>query len=66
MQSDHRSVALSSIDSGSGFFADHPLLMLSHSANDLCVSLQVRTQDEGKPRAKMTKAREYQHAQTKR
>jgi len=41
-------VALSSIDPGSEFFADHPLLMLSQSANDLCVSLLVRTQDAGK------------------
>ncbi|GMR15354.1 MAG: hypothetical protein BMS9Abin30_0982 [Gammaproteobacteria bacterium] len=38
-------VALSSIDPGSEFFAQHPLLMLSQSANDLCISLLVQAKD---------------------
>ena len=32
-------VALAELDSGSRFFIDHPLLMLSQSANDLCISI---------------------------
>ena len=38
-------VALADIDSGRGFFAERPLLMLSQSANDLCISILVRSQD---------------------
>jgi len=38
-------VALARIDPGSSFFADHPLLMLSQSANDLCISLLVQAED---------------------
>jgi len=38
-------IALSSIDPGSEFFAQHPLLMLSQSANDLCISLLVQAKD---------------------
>lgn len=38
-------VALADLDSGSGFFAEHPLLMLSQSANDLCISLLLRSID---------------------
>jgi diaminopimelate decarboxylase/aspartate kinase len=34
-------VALAKIDPESAFFAKHPLLMLSQSANDLCISLLV-------------------------
>ncbi len=34
-------VALAKIDPESAFFASHPLLMLSQSANDLCISLLV-------------------------
>jgi diaminopimelate decarboxylase/aspartate kinase len=37
--------ALAHIDSGHGFFADHPLLMLSQSANDLCISMLLQEQD---------------------
>jgi diaminopimelate decarboxylase/aspartate kinase len=40
--------ALSDIDSKSGFFNDHPLLMLSQSANDLCISLLVHSADAEK------------------
>ncbi len=38
-------VALARIDPGSEFFASHPLLMLSQSANDLCISLLVHAAD---------------------
>ena len=38
-------VALKDIDSESGFFAGHPLLMLSQSANDLCISILLHSQD---------------------
>ena len=38
-------VALKDIDSESGFFTRHPLLMLSQSANDLCISLLLHSQD---------------------
>jgi len=38
-------VALKHIDPGSGFFATHPLLMLSQSANDLCISLLLQAGD---------------------
>jgi diaminopimelate decarboxylase/aspartate kinase len=38
-------VALADIDSESGFFTRHPLLMLSQSANDLCISLLLRSGD---------------------
>jgi len=38
-------VALAHIDPGSAFFAGHPLLMLSQSANDLCISVLVHTAD---------------------
>jgi diaminopimelate decarboxylase/aspartate kinase len=38
-------VALSQAASGFAFFATHPLLMLSQSANDLCVSLLVQESD---------------------
>lgn len=38
-------VALADIDSESGFFAEHPLLMLSQSANDLCISILTRSED---------------------
>jgi diaminopimelate decarboxylase/aspartate kinase len=37
-------MALSQIDPSSAFFADHPLLMLSQSANDLCISILVHEQ----------------------
>ena len=37
-------VALKDIDSESGFFAEHPLLMLSQSANDLCISILLHSQ----------------------
>ena len=40
-------VALKHIDSGPGFFATHPLLMLSQSANDLCISLLLQAGDAG-------------------
>ena len=40
-------VALSRAASGFEFFATHPLLMLSQSANDLCVSLLVQESDAG-------------------
>jgi diaminopimelate decarboxylase/aspartate kinase len=36
-------VALARMANVSGFFADHPLLMLSQSANDLCLSMMVHT-----------------------
>ena len=35
-------VALAKIDPGSAFFSKHPLLMLSQSANDLCMSILVQ------------------------
>jgi len=38
-------VALKHLDAGSSFFADHPLLMLSQSANDLCISLLLQAED---------------------
>jgi diaminopimelate decarboxylase/aspartate kinase len=38
-------VALVDIDSEPGFFAEHPLLMLSQSANDLCISILTRSED---------------------
>lgn len=38
-------VALSHIDPDSGFFTTRPLLMLSQSANDLCISLLLRDED---------------------
>jgi diaminopimelate decarboxylase/aspartate kinase len=38
-------VALKDIDSKAGFFAEHPLLMLSQSANDLCLSILLHAQD---------------------
>ncbi len=38
-------LALADLDSESGFFAGHPLLMLSQSANDLCISILLRSQD---------------------
>lgn len=38
-------VALARIDPGSAFFANHPLLMLSQSANDLCISMLVQASD---------------------
>jgi len=38
-------IALKDIDSESGFFAEHPLLMLSQSANDLCISILLHSQD---------------------
>lgn len=37
--------ALAKIDAGSGFFANHPLLMLSQSANDLCISMLLLKDD---------------------
>ncbi len=37
-------VALADIDTISGFFIEHPLLMLSSSANDLCISMLVHSQ----------------------
>ena len=40
-------LALKHIDPGSGFFATHPLLMLSQSANDLCISLLLQAGDAG-------------------
>jgi len=40
-------VALAHIDPEPGFFASRPLLMLSKSANDLCISLLLRTGDAG-------------------
>jgi len=41
-------LALARIDHGSAFFAQHPLLMLSQSANDLCISLLVHAKDADK------------------
>ena len=41
-------VALKDIDSEPGFFAGHPLLMLSQSANDLCISMLLHSQDADK------------------
>lgn len=41
-------IALSDIDLESGFFNDHPLLMLSQSANDLCISLLLYSADAEK------------------
>ena len=41
-------VALADIDSESGFFTEHPLLMLSQSANDLCISILLRSGDAEK------------------
>lgn len=41
-------VALANIDPESGFFTEHPLLMLSQSANDLCISILLRSQDAEK------------------
>lgn len=38
-------VALADLDSGSGYFVEHPLLMLSQSANDLCISMLLRSID---------------------
>jgi len=38
-------VALARIDPGSAFFAGHSLLMLSQSANDLCISMLVHARD---------------------
>lgn len=38
-------VALAHIDPDAGFFTSHPLLMLSQSANDLCISLLLRDED---------------------
>ena len=38
-------VALAHLDSDPGFFADHPLLMLSQSANDLCISILLHSRD---------------------
>lgn len=38
-------VSLKDIDSQAGFFTDHPLLMLSQSANDLCISILLHAQD---------------------
>lgn len=38
-------IALARIDPGSAFFANHPLLMLSQSANDLCISMLVQASD---------------------
>lgn len=40
-------VALAGLNAVSGFFAEHPLLMLSQSANDLCLSMLLRSQDAG-------------------
>ena len=40
--------ALAHIDADSSFFADHPLLMLSQSANDLCISMLLQEQDAPK------------------
>jgi aspartokinase len=37
--------ALAKLDTAMKFFQDHPLLMLSQSANDLCLSLLIGTQD---------------------
>ncbi len=41
-------VALADIDPGAEFFDGHPLLMLSASANDLCISLLVQSVDAEK------------------
>ena len=38
-------LALADIDTKSGFFAEHPLLMLSQSANDLCISILLYSRD---------------------
>ena len=38
-------VALKQIDADRSFFASHPLLMLSQSANDLCISMLLHPQD---------------------
>ena len=38
-------VALKQIDSEANFFASHPLLMLSQSANDLCISILLHSED---------------------
>ena len=38
-------VALADIDSTGTFFKNHPLLMVSQSANDLCISLLLHTAD---------------------
>jgi aspartokinase len=38
-------LALAGVDPQSEFFANHPLLMLSQSANDLCLSLLLRAED---------------------
>ena len=40
-------VALKHLDPDSSFFTSHPLLMLSQSANDLCISLLLRAGDAG-------------------
>jgi len=40
-------MALATIDPESAFFAHHPLLMLSQSANDLCISLLVHSENAG-------------------
>jgi diaminopimelate decarboxylase/aspartate kinase len=40
--------ALAHIDADSSFFADHPLLMLSQSANDLCISMLLLDKDAPK------------------
>ncbi len=37
--------ALTRLESAMNFFQDHPLLMLSQSANDLCLSLLINAQD---------------------
>lgn len=38
-------VALKDIDAENSFFADHPLLMMSQSANDLCISILLHSDD---------------------
>ena len=49
-------VALKQIDSEKNFFASHPLLMLSQSANDLCVSLLLQAGDAGELLAALHRA----------
>jgi diaminopimelate decarboxylase/aspartate kinase len=41
-------LALADIDTKSVFFAEHPLLMLSQSANDLCISILLYSRDAEK------------------
>jgi hypothetical protein len=36
---------LKDIDAENSFFADHPLLMMSQSANDLCISILLHSDD---------------------